>query len=75
MRNKKGPDRQRCKTPVFEFPIERRTAYKVTFWCLLWINDSIRLKRLPFIPLFFSLHRRPSPQTSSNAFDKSKKTP
>ena len=49
--------------------------FKTTLWCLLWRNDSIRSRRLPFILLSISLCRNPSWLTLSNAFEKSRKTP
>ena len=52
-----------------------KADYLKQLFCLIWRNDSIRWRRLPLVPLFFSLYRRPSFQTLSNAFDKSKKTP
>ena len=49
--------------------------FKTTF-CFLWYKKwVITYKRLPNIPCYFNLKRRPSCQTLSNALDISKKTP
>ena len=74
MRKNKGPNTEPFVTlALTNFQLED-WPLKTTLWRLLWRNDSIRSRKLPFIPLFFSFRRRPSCQTVSNASDKSKKT-
>ena len=48
---------------------------RTTLWYLLWKNDSVRLKKLPSIPLFSNLCVRLLYQTLSKALDKSRKIP
>ena len=68
------PNTEPWETPVFnEFLIN--WPFKIGLWRLLWKNNSIRSRRLPFIPLLFNLFKRPLYQTLSNVFDKYKTTP
>ena len=71
----KVPNTGPCATLAFPIFQLEDWPFKTTLWHLLWRNDSIWSRISPFISLFFSLYRRPSCQTLSNVFDKSKKTP
>ena len=74
MRKNKAPNTEPYRRPAFtNFQLEDWPS-KTTLCRLLWRNDSIRPRRLPFISLFFSLRRKPLCQTLSNALDKFKKT-
>ena len=75
MRKNSGPNTDPCGTPPLIDSQLEIWPFKTTLWFLLWRNDLIRWRAFPFIPLLLSLYKRPSCQTLSNAFDKSRKTP
>ena len=55
MRGKSGPKANPCGTPTLKFCHFPNSPLRGTLWCLLCKKDSIRLKMLPYIPLFLSL--------------------
>ena len=67
--NLAAPQLYRTDFQIDDWPL------KTTRWHLLFKNDLISLKRLPLIPLLFSLYMWPSCQALSNALDRSRKTP
>ena len=75
LRKNESPNTEPCETSAFTKFQLGHWPFKTTLLHLLWRNHSNGSGILPFIPLFFSLYKRPSCQTLSNTLHKSKKTP
>ena len=70
-----SPKTEPCGTPALTFFYFEDWPSRTTLSYLLCKKDSIRLKKIPSVPMFLSLCIRHLCQTLSKALDKSRKKP